>query len=143
MVFENPPAAFDGVIFAVIRGIGSQANMQLPAVDKVHHALHELRAMAVIFWTIVEIDNERGDLREAFADAVPPVGEAIGETITGDFGEDPVEKDFLQGRHQNATRSTSGRGLKIVIAGGGRHAAFAATCKGADFDDRLRINRNA
>lgn len=117
--------------------------MQASAMGKIHHPLQKLGPVAMIFRTIIKIDNQRGDLREALTDDFPPLRYAIGQAVTGDFGEHAIEKDFLQGRHEESHGSVRGFRLKSVSTGGGPHAAFAAADKRTDFDSRFRIEGNA
>lgn len=143
MVFEYSPAALNGIIFAVVRGIIGQTDMQTRVPHKVHHALHELGAMAVIFWAVVEIDDQRREGGKPFPDGVPPLGDAIGKAVTGDFGEYPVEKDFIHGRDQDAHGSAGGLGVEIVIMRGGVGAVFPAARERPNFDHGFGIDRNA
>ena len=116
--------------------------MQVIMVNKVNHTLHKLGATAVVFRAIVEIDHEVVDVAKTLTNRFPPLGEAVGEAVAGDFGQDAVEKDFIQGRHQDAHRCQSRLGFEIVIARLGLDAAFAPTGKGTDFDGGFGIDGN-
>ncbi len=96
VIFQNPPAAFDGVVFAVVWRIIGQAYGDVIALDKFHQALHELGTPAVALWTIVQIDEQCLDVGKALFDGLPPVDETIHQTIAGDLGGDPIEKEFIR-----------------------------------------------
>ena len=64
MILQYPPAAFHRVVFAMIGGIVRQADGQLIVLHKRHDALHELRAPPMILGAMIEIDHQRGAVRE-------------------------------------------------------------------------------
>ncbi len=96
MLFENPPTAFNRVVFAVIRWIICETDIDVILLDKFQQTLHELGAPTVVLWSIIQIENERGNLRKALSDALPPIDQTIYQTITGHFGGHPIEKDFIE-----------------------------------------------
>src|SRR5258708_39469066 len=83
VVFQNAPAAFNWVIFAVIGRIIRQADRDVIVLYKLQEPLHELRTPTLILRTIVQIDEERLERRKALFDRFPPVLQEIDETITG------------------------------------------------------------
>jgi hypothetical protein len=58
--------------------------------------------MALVLWSIIEIDDERLDLNKALFHAFPPLHQPINETVAGDFGCDPREKQLIGSRQKNA-----------------------------------------
>ena len=58
MSFQNAPASFNRVVFAVIRRIVSASNMQACIVNEGDQTLHELGAAPVVFRPLVEIDHQ-------------------------------------------------------------------------------------
>ena len=116
--------------------------MQVIAVGKVHHALHKLGAATVVFRSIVEIDHQGREVSKALAYRLPPLGDTVGQAVAGDLGADPIEKDFIQGGHQDTHRGEGGVGLEIVIGGLGLDSAFTSTRKRANFDRGLGIEGN-
>lgn len=116
--------------------------MEVSVVGKVNHTLHKLGAATVVFRSIVEIDDQGGQVGKALTHRFPPLREAVGQAVAGDRGADPIEEDFIQGGHQD-THGRQGRfGLEIVISALGQDAAFAPTRKRPDFDRRLGIEGN-
>lgn len=142
MVFEGAPTAFNGVIFAVIRGIIGKTYGNVVLLNKFEKALHELSPAAVTIWAIIQIDDQRLDLGKALFDGLPPVHQLIDQTIAGHSGCDGVEKEFIAGRQENAHRGNGGFGMKIMIASFCGYAVFPTSRKGANFDGRLGIERN-
>jgi hypothetical protein len=143
MVFQNPPAARNGIILAVVRGIIGQADVPPCLPHTVHQALHALGALAVIFWTVVEIADQRGDVGKPRPNGGPPLGEAIAEAAAGDFGEPPGEKDFIDARNQDAHGRTGRLRGKIVLTRDGGRTAFSAARERPACDHCFGIARNA
>jgi hypothetical protein len=117
--------------------------MEAIVVGKVHHAPHKLGAATVVFRPIVEIDHQGGEVSKALAHRLPPPGDTVGQAVAGDLGADTIEKDFIEGGHQDTHWSYGGVGLEIVISALGRDTAFAPTRKRANFDRGLGIKGNA
>ena len=117
--------------------------MEVRALGNVDHARHELGPTRVVFRAVVEIDHQGGEVSKAGPHRFPPLGEAVGEAVAGDFGADPVEKDFIEGGDQDAHGGEGGIGLEVVIGGLDRDAAFTPTRKRADFDGGLGIEGDA
>jgi len=72
MVFENPPAPLKSILLAAVRGIVGQTDVQPRRPHHIHYALHKLSAMAVMFWAVVEIDDQGRAMGKPFPDGVPP-----------------------------------------------------------------------
>ena len=100
MLFQDPPAAFDGVVFTVVGRIVDQDNFQLIAVGEGHHPFDELSAITGIFRTVIQIDDQLVDGRKSLLVSFPPVLNTIGDKVTGfpgganDEGQQPT--DHLQ-----------------------------------------------
>jgi hypothetical protein len=143
MLFKNPPAALNGMIFAVIWRIIGQGDMQTCVPHEVHHARHELGVVAVIFGAIVKIDDQRSAVREPVPDGFPPLSDAIRETVTRDVGEHAIQKDLIASGYQDTDRGTGGGRVEIVIAGRSVCSAFPAPGARTDVDHRFGIHGNA
>ena len=142
MVFQDAPAAFDRIVFAMVRRIVRQADGHLIVLHKLHDALHELGAPTVILGAIIEIDHQRGDVREPAAHALPPLAQSIHQTVTGHFGGDPIHKQLIQGGQENAHGGHCRFRLKIVVRSLHRDPTLAAAREGANFDGGFRIHRD-
>ena len=68
---------------------------------KLDQPLHKLRAPTMILRAIIQIDDQRGNVRKALTDRLPPLGDPIHETITGHFGRDAVHKQFVRRREKD------------------------------------------
>jgi hypothetical protein len=117
--------------------------MQVSVVNKINHTLHKLAAATVVFRPIVKINRQGGDMAKTLTHGFPPRGDAVYYAVAGDFGADPIEKDFIQSRDQNPPRRHHRLGLEIVIGAMGLGSTFAPTRKGADFDGRFGIDGKA
>src|SRR5207302_9304287 len=63
VLFQNPPAALDGVVLTVVRRIICQAYGQLRSLGKLHQAVHELGPPTLALRAIVQIDEDRKSTR--------------------------------------------------------------------------------
>jgi len=117
--------------------------MQAIMANNGDHTLHTWGVTAVVFRAIIEIAHERVEVAKTLTNGCPPLGEAIGEAIAGDFGQDAVEKDGIRGGHSDAYRGHHRLGLAIVIGGMGLRSAFTPTGTGADCARGVGIDRNA
>ena len=126
----------------MVRGIVRQPDGELILVDKRHDALHELRTPTVILRTIVEIDHQRRDGGEPSAHTFPPVDQPIDQAVTGHFGGNPIDKQFIQGGQENAHRGHRRLRLKIVVGGLHQDPTRAPAGEGPNFDGGFRIHRN-
>ena len=91
--------------------------------------------------TVVQIDQQGRDGGKALFDALPPVDQAIHQAVTGDFGGDPKEKEFIGGGQENAHGCHRRHRRKIVVGGPGEHATLASACKGSHPDGGFGIDR--
>ena len=73
MLLQYAPKAFNGIVLAVIRRIVNQLERELQLVSELDHAVHELRASAMIFGSIVLEEHQRLYLRELVGDLSPAV----------------------------------------------------------------------
>src|SRR5207245_1810653 len=78
---------------------------------------------------------------KALFDRLPPIDQAIHQTIAENAGGDPVEKELIGGRQENTDWRHPGLRVKIMVGGLGEYATGATTCKRADLDCRLGIHR--
>jgi hypothetical protein len=143
MIFQDAPTALDWIVLAVIGWIVRQPERDAILLDKLHQPLHKLCPPAMVFWTIIHIEHQGGDMREPLTDPLPPLGEAINEAITGHFGRDPVHKQLAQGWQEDADGRYRRRGRKIVVGRLDLKATLPAPGEGADFNSRFRIHRDA
>ena len=88
----------------------------------------------MVFGSIVEIDDERGNVAKPLTHGLPPLGDAVGQTVAGDFGHDTVEKDLIKARQQETHGCQSRLRLEVVIRGLCLDSTFATARKGTDFD---------
>ncbi len=141
VLFENPPAAFDRVVLAVIGRIIGQADREMIGLRKLHEPLHELSAPTVALWTIVQIDEQGRDVGKALFNPLPPVDQSIHQAIAGHFGRHPIQKELIGDGQENAYGGHCRCWLKVVVSCLGGDAALASSGKGADLDCRLGIHR--
>src|SRR5215467_13948127 len=65
VIFKDAPAALDRIVLTMVwRGIG-QAHTYVILVHKLDQPLHKLRAPTMILRAIIQIDDERGNVRQA------------------------------------------------------------------------------
>jgi hypothetical protein len=62
VLFENTPTAFNWVVFAVIGRIIRQTSVDVIVLYKFSQTLHKLSPPTVVFWSIIQIDDQRRDL---------------------------------------------------------------------------------
>jgi hypothetical protein len=112
-------------------------------VGKIHDAPHELCPSTMVLRAIIEVDDQGRKVGKPILYDLPPPQETIDQTVTGYFGDDPIQKQFIQ-RRQGDTHWRHGRiWVKVVICSNGRDAALATPRKRTDFDRRFGIHRNA
>ena len=124
----------------MIGRIVSQTYRQAGMVGKSHHAVHELGPAAVVFRTIVEIDDQGGDVGKPVMHPFPPPPQTVDQTVTGHFGGDTIQKQFIPRWQEDAHWGHGGVWVKVVVSGDGRDAALATPSKRTDFDDRFGIH---
>ena len=83
MLFQDPPASFDGVVFTMVGRIVNQDDFQLITVGEVHHPFDELGARTGVFRTVVQINDQLSYGIESRLVSHPPVRDTIGDKVTG------------------------------------------------------------
>ena len=116
--------------------------MHVILVHKLDHALHKLRAPTMILRAVIQIDDQRGNVRKALTDRLPPLYDPIHEAVTGHFGGDAVHKQLIQRREQDADGRHCRRGLKIVVRRIDLDPTLPPTGEGANFDDGFGVHRD-
>ena len=95
------------------------------------------------FRTIIQIDHQGPDVRVSLPHRFPPADQTIDDTVARHLGGDPIEKQVVGLRNQQADRRHGCDWGKIVITGLGWHTTPPAPAKRANIDRRLRIDRDA
>ena len=88
----------------MVRRIIGQADGEAIALHKLHQAVHKLGAPTVVLRTIIQVDEQGLDVGKVLFDALPPVDQAIHQTIAGHFRRDPIDKELIGGGQKNAYR---------------------------------------
>src|SRR4029450_1859348 len=114
MVLEDAPAAFDRIVLAVIGRVIRQPDRDAILLHKLDQPLHQLGSTAVVLRAIIDIDHEGGDRAKPLPDSLPPLDEAIYETVTGHFRGDTVDKQFMQRREEDAHGGHGRQRFEIV-----------------------------
>jgi len=83
VVFKSSPAALNGVVFAVIRRIVNQNDLQVVFVREFDQALHELGSVTGILRTIVQVDDSLFDMAIMCLVSLPPLFQAIDDEVAG------------------------------------------------------------
>jgi len=97
----------------------------------------------MVLRAIIQVDDQGRNVGKPIVYLRLPPQETIDETVTGYFGGDPIQKQFIQ-RRQGETHGRHGRlWVKVVIGSNGRDAALATPRKRTDFDGRFGIHGNA
>jgi hypothetical protein len=109
---------------------------------KLHQTLHKLGAPTVVLRSIIQIDDECGDLAKALSYSLPPIDQTIYQTITGHFRGHAIEKDLIKGGQENTDWCHCGLRLKIMVGSSGWDATLASSRKWSDLDCRLGIHRD-
>ncbi len=82
MGFQDPPAALDRMVFAVGGRVVRQAHREVILLHKGDDAVHAWGPPVVILWSVIEIDHQRGAMRKACPCALPPLAQAVHQTVT-------------------------------------------------------------
>ena len=118
-----PPAALNGVIFAVIWRIVNQHDFKIIFVSKFGQAFHKPGSMAGILRPIIQVDNQLLEKMIPVFIALPPVLNAINNKITG-FKQDPKDNREQPWYHiQNTQGNQFGLVPQIMVVG--LHGLFA------------------
>src|SRR5262249_419101 len=104
-------------ILNMIGRIGRQTSRQAGVVGKIPHALHELGPAAVVLRPIVEINNQGRKVGKPVRHHFPPPPQTIDQTVTGHFGGDTIQKQFIQRWQENAHWGYGGVWVKVVVSG--------------------------
>ena len=123
----------------MVQGVIRQPHMEVILPDNIDHPLHTLGAPAVIFWAIIQIEHEGGDVGEPFADGLPPRREAIHQTVTRHLRGQAVHKQFLLRGQEEAHGCHRRRRDTIVIGRCNLPATLPATGKGPNLDGCLGV----
>ena len=127
----------------MIGRIISQTYRQAGVVGKIHHALHELCPAAVVLRPIVEINDQGREVGKPVRHPFPPPPQTIDQTVTGHFGGDAIQKQFIQRWQEDAHWGHGGVWVKVVVSSDRRDAALATAGTRTDFDARFGIHREA
>src|SRR5947209_7361504 len=111
-----------------------KAYRDMVTLNKFQQALHELGTPTMVLWSIIDIDDKHFDRRKAPFHRLPPINQPINETIAGDFGGHPIEKELIRGGKENPHGGHGGLRLKIMVGGLGWNATLSST--------RVRTNLN-
>src|SRR2546421_10427338 len=96
-----------------------QTYSDLIPVYEFQQTLHELGTTTLILWSIIHIDDERLDVGKALFHALPPLHQTIHQTVAGDFGGNPVQKELVGSGQENSHWCHRGFCLKIMVSGFG------------------------
>jgi hypothetical protein len=118
----------------MVRGGIRQPHMEGILPDNIDHPLHTLGAPAVIFWAIIQSEPEGGEGGEPFADGLPPLHEAIHQTVTRPLRGHAGHKPFLLRGQAEAHGGPRRRRSHIRIGRGTLHATLPATGQGPNLD---------
>ncbi len=84
MLLQYTPDSFDRVVFAVIGRIVGQLDRHLKLVHELGHPFHKLSPTAMVFGTIVLVEQQSPNMMKSSADGQPEVPQAVRDEIAGD-----------------------------------------------------------
>ena len=147
VLFQNAPAAFDGVVFAVVRRQIHQFDLDLVAIGEPDQTVHELGPGTADLRAVVEFDVQPLDTGMNGLPLLPPALEAVGDEVAGLLRVPEKEQglvDLLRPavQFENSERNQKGVGRHVVIERPDRSgsAGFAASGEVADFDLGLGVD---
>jgi len=143
VVFQNAPAAFDGIVLAVLGRIVRQLKRQPTLPHKRAQTSHKLGAPTVTFGSVVEVEQQGRHLRIAVTVRLPPRLQEIDQTIARDLGSHGVHTQLALVRQQDAHRRPPRLGMKSMIGRFDLNAILAAARIIADVDRGVGIHRKA
>lgn len=144
MLFQNSPAAFDGIVLAVIRGVVKQLNGLADGVGKGHEAVKELGAPPMAFWAIVGLDLEGGDLLALGQRQTVPSGfEAVDDEIAGFRRGAKTQAHLSAVLLQDAKGCIFFMAAHVMIGRTSLPTGELATRRGADVDGGLTVDAHA
>ena len=97
----------------------------------------------MVLWAIIELDDQCRNVGKALTDSLPPLHEAVYQTVTGHFRGYAIHEELRQRGEQDAYGGHGRLGGKVVIGCGHRHATLAATGKRPALNRRLGIDGDA
>jgi hypothetical protein len=84
VLFQDSPAAFHGVVLAVVRRIVEEADGLADVIGELDHAFEKLRAPAIALWSVVGLDLDVCDASTLLRGlTLPPRVEAVDDEIAG------------------------------------------------------------
>ena len=84
MLLQYTPDSFDRVVLAVIGRIVGQLDRHLKLVHELGDPFHKLSPTAMVFGTIVLIDQQSPNVAKPSADRQPEVAQAVDDEVAGD-----------------------------------------------------------
>lgn len=96
VIFQDAPATFDQVVFAVIGGIVNQFDFQVGAVAEFDHSFHELGARTVDLGAVVQIDLQTTNVRMDVLSLGPPQIETVGHEVAGVAGGSKHDGELIR-----------------------------------------------
>ena len=144
MLFENPPTALNGVVFAVVRRIVQELNRASDGVGEGHQTCQELGAVPMAFRTVVELDLElRDGVTLLVWEALPPLFQAVDEKVTG-LGRVAEPQEQLCGVFiDDAKGGVFFRAAHVVIGGAVVQACLTASGVLTEVDRGFTVNTQA
>lgn len=97
-MFEDAPAALNRIVLAVIWRVISELHRNAILTDEVDDSSHELGAPTMIFWTVAQVELERGDSWKTVTDSFPTLAETINQTIARHLGGDCIDEQLCAAR---------------------------------------------
>ncbi len=88
----------------------------------------------MVLWPIIQIDHQHGDVSKPHPYRFPPAHQAIDHTITRDFRGNPIQKQFILGRQEDADWGDRRVGVEVMIGRRRGDAALPASREWANFD---------
>jgi len=140
VLLGDAPAPLDRIVLAVVGRVVGQADGQAGGGRERHEAGDELAAMAVVLRPVVQVEDQRGAVREARAHRRPPLRQAVGQAVAGHARGHRVEEHLLQLGQQQAHRRHRAHRLAVVVGGGDRDPAPPFPREGAALDRRFGLH---
>ena len=141
VLLQDSPAAFDRIVFAVIRGVVEQLDGRADGVRKVDQAMEKLGASPMAFWAIVSFDLEQGEgLAFGQREPLPPGFEAVDEEIAGLGGGSEPHGQLSGVLLQEAKGRVFFSTAHLMVDRPRPAAGFASPRIGANIDGRFAID---
>jgi len=115
MVLQNAPKSFNGVVLTVVRGIVRQFDCNVGHIAEINYPLKPLGALAIIFGTVVGINDEFVEIRKPFVKIPPEFLELVNHEIGGNRSNRKPEMALAKRWNENAKWDKRLIGIKIVI----------------------------